>query len=117
MADDRAEFNEARLHGLKARHETRVERAREREAETLAAEVEPWLRECGSCDAALPMSCTCPPGDYRVVLLKVWQAYEASRVTVAKEIEQACERDAIYDTAARFHFARIAREIGTRETS
>jgi hypothetical protein len=43
----------------------------------LAAEVEPWLRECGSCDAALPMACTCPPGDYRSVLLKVWRAYEA----------------------------------------
>lgn len=43
----------------------------------LAAEVEPWLRECGACDAALPMSCTCPPGDYRSILLKVWRAYEA----------------------------------------
>jgi len=27
MADDRAEFEEARRHGLEARHETRVERA------------------------------------------------------------------------------------------
>jgi hypothetical protein len=44
----------------------------------LAAEVEPWLRECGACDAGLPMGCTCPPGDYRVILLKLWQAYEAA---------------------------------------
>lgn len=45
------------------------------EREQLAAEVELWLRECGSCDAALPMGCTCPDGDYRVVLAKVWDAY------------------------------------------
>jgi hypothetical protein len=45
--------------------------------EALAAEVEPWLRECGSCDAGLPMACTCPKGDYRNILLKVWRAYEA----------------------------------------
>lgn len=77
MANDdyREQHERDRAAGLAARHETRVERAREREAETLAAEVEPWLQECGSCDAALPMNCTCPKGDYRVVLLKVWQAY------------------------------------------
>lgn len=46
--------------------------------EALAAEVEPWLNLCGSCDAALPMNCTCPEGDYRNILLKVWQAYEAA---------------------------------------
>ena len=32
MTDDRSEFDEARQHGLKARHETRVERAIAREA-------------------------------------------------------------------------------------
>lgn len=47
--------------------------------EQLTAEVEPWLQQCGSCDAALPMACTCPPGDYRAVLLKVWQAYGQER--------------------------------------
>lgn len=24
-----------------------------------------WLNQCGACDAMLPMSCTCPEGDYR----------------------------------------------------
>lgn len=43
----------------------------------LKAEVERWLEECGSCDAALPMACTCPPGDYRSILLKLWVAYES----------------------------------------
>ena len=57
----------------------------------LAGEVEPWLRQCGSCDAALPMGCTCPPGDYRNILLKVWRAYEASREAMAEEIAVALE--------------------------
>ena len=69
MAND--EFREqqqaSREVGLKARHETRVERAIRRQ--------------------------------------------------VADEIAAACERDAIYDTASRYHFARIAREIGAKETS
>lgn len=29
---------------------------------------EPFLTQCGSCDAGLPMSCTCPTGDYRPVM-------------------------------------------------
>jgi hypothetical protein len=28
----------------------------------------PFLQQCGSCDAGLPMSCTCPTGDYRPVM-------------------------------------------------
>ncbi|MFJ8690214.1 hypothetical protein [Micromonospora wenchangensis] len=31
-------------------------------------EVAPWLEACGSCDAGLPQSCTCPPGDPRAVI-------------------------------------------------
>lgn len=27
-----------------------------------------WARQCGSCDAGLPMSCTCPTGDPRTVI-------------------------------------------------
>lgn len=30
-----------------------------------------WLSLCGSCDAGLPMSCTCPDGDPRAVILKL----------------------------------------------
>ena len=56
------------------------------------AEIEPWLQQCGSCDAGLPMSCTCPAGDYRNILLKVWQAYKASRVLMAEEIAEALRR-------------------------
>lgn len=44
----------------------------------LEDEVKPWLEQCGSCDAGLPMSCTHPDGDYRSILLKVWRAYEAA---------------------------------------
>jgi hypothetical protein len=28
----------------------------------------PFLQQCGSCDAGLPMACTCPSGDYRPVM-------------------------------------------------
>ncbi|MBM7788880.1 hypothetical protein [Tenggerimyces flavus] len=33
------------------------------------AEIEAtWLQQCASCDAMLPASCTCPPGDPRAVI-------------------------------------------------
>lgn len=32
------------------------------------AEVAPWMELCGSCDAGLPQSCTCPAGDPRLVI-------------------------------------------------
>lgn len=31
----------------------------------LDAIAEKWLKPCGSCDAGLPMTCTCPPDDFR----------------------------------------------------
>jgi hypothetical protein len=39
----------------------------------------------------------------------------AVRKAVAEEIAVACEHDATFDTFARYHFARIAREIGSRD--
>lgn len=30
-----------------------------------------WLNSCGSCDAGLPMSCSCPDGDPRNVILEL----------------------------------------------
>lgn len=30
-----------------------------------------WLSQCGSCDAGLPMSCTCPDNDPRTVILQM----------------------------------------------
>ena len=95
--------------------------------EALAAEVEPWLQQCGSCDAALPMNCTCPPGDYRNVLLKVWQAYQASRLLVAEEIAAYAEDlvanmvnpEKVYNQGfahACRNLAQAAREIGAKET-
>ena len=41
----------------------------------------------------------------------------AIRRQVAEEIAIRCEHDTVYDTAARWYFARIAREIGAKETS
>ncbi|MFD6565478.1 hypothetical protein [Micromonospora profundi] len=48
------------------------------------AEVAPWMELCGHCDAGLPQSCTCPPGDPRVMIAAlvdeiVRQRQEANR--------------------------------------
>ena len=98
MTDDRTEFKRNRALGKALHQEQRLARAQGSQPDlhpeavkaiygdqppidhdALAAEVEPWLQQCGSCDAALPMSCTCPKGDYRNILLKVWQAYEQAK--------------------------------------
>lgn len=36
-----------------------------------------WLDQCGSCDAALPMGCTCPDGDPRAVILELVERLDA----------------------------------------
>lgn len=82
MNDDRAEMQERRQHGLKARQERRLENAT-----YTAAEVK-VLTEAAS-----------------------KFAYALGRKKAGEEIEAACEADAFYDVAARYHFARIARSI------
>lgn len=47
-------------------------------------EVAPWLELCGSCDAGLPQSCTCPAGDPRVVIA----ALVDEIVMLRRELEQ-----------------------------
>lgn len=42
-------------------------------------EVRPWLRLCGSCDAGLPMGCTCPSADPRPMILRLVQEIERLR--------------------------------------
>jgi hypothetical protein len=79
----------------------------------LAAEVEPWLRECGSCDAALPMSCTCPPGDYRNILLKVWRAYEATAAEVKVLTETATK--VAYELGRKDALTEIADEMAVEQ--
>jgi hypothetical protein len=37
-----------------------------------------WLRPCGSCDAGLPMSCACPSGDPRSVILALAERIDAA---------------------------------------
>lgn len=36
-----------------------------------------YLQQCGPCDAGLPMSCTCAPGDTRVVILSLARRLDA----------------------------------------
>lgn len=31
----------------------------------------PWMRQCGPCDAGLPMACICPPGDPRAIVARL----------------------------------------------
>lgn len=40
----------------------------------------PFLNQCGSCDAGLLMSCTCPQEDYRPVMLELVREVEQLRV-------------------------------------
>jgi len=37
-----------------------------------------WLDQCGSCDAGLPMNCTCPSGDPRSVILALVERLDAA---------------------------------------
>lgn len=43
------------------------------------SEAESWLRPCGSCDAGLPMACTCPEDDPRTVILRLVQEIKRMR--------------------------------------
>jgi hypothetical protein len=45
-------------------------------AYALIEKAQPYLQLCPSCDAGLPMSCTCPPGDSRTVLQELVTALE-----------------------------------------
>lgn len=39
----------------------------------------PFLNICGSCDYGMPVSCTCPDGDYRPVMLDLVREVERLR--------------------------------------
>lgn len=41
---------------------------------------EAWLNQCGSCDLGLFTRCTCPPGDYRAVILDLVREVETLRI-------------------------------------
>ncbi|MEU7170209.1 hypothetical protein ABZ949_01805 [Micromonospora tulbaghiae] len=45
-------------------------------------EAQPFIQQCGSCDAGLPMSCTCPIGDYRPVMARLVAEVERLRAEV-----------------------------------
>lgn len=49
----------------------------------------PFLNQCGSCDAGLPMSCSCPTGDYRPVMLELVREVERLRARAAHQIHFA----------------------------
>lgn len=45
---------------------------------------EPFLRQCGSCDAGLPQNCTCPPQDYRPTMLDLVRELEEARTRIGE---------------------------------
>lgn len=44
-----------------------------------------WLNSCGSCDAGLPMKCTCPEGDPRGIILDLFNEV----VYLRKKLEES----------------------------
>jgi hypothetical protein len=47
--------------------------------EDVLVQAAPFLELCGSCDAGLPMNCTCPSEDYRPVMLELVREIERLR--------------------------------------
>jgi hypothetical protein len=43
----------------------------------------PWMQQCGRCDADMPMGCSCPPGDPRVLISRMAQEIEQTRAHLA----------------------------------
>ena len=43
------------------------------------ARARPFLNQCGSCDIGLPVTCTCPPGNYKSVMLDLVREIERLR--------------------------------------
>ena len=48
-------------------------------SEDVIKRAEPFLQQCGSCDAGLLMSCTCPQQDFRPVMLDLVREVERLR--------------------------------------
>ncbi|MFE9955853.1 hypothetical protein [Micromonospora sp. NPDC005299] len=42
-----------------------------------------FIQQCGLCDAGLPVKCTCPTGNYRLVMARLVAEVERLRVEVA----------------------------------
>ena len=66
------------------------------------ADAEPWLQQCGPCDGGLPMTCSHPTSDPRVVianLVTLVRGYQASRprvVTTAAELDAVPRGHVVY---------------------
>ena len=55
----------------------------------LLRRAEPWTKLCGPCDGGLPMPCSCPADDPRIIISRLVAYIEASRprvVTTAAEV-------------------------------
>lgn len=57
-----------------------------------------WLQQCGSCDAGLPATCTCPASDPRVPIGKLADEILRLRTRIAAARETCDEAIAHYRT-------------------
>jgi hypothetical protein len=68
---------------------------------------EPFMHQCASCDAGLPMSCTCPTEDYRPAMLGLIREVERLR-----RIESAANVFVNGDHSEDGNFSRLVRALG-----
>jgi hypothetical protein len=53
-----------------------------------------WLNPCGPCDLGVPMNCTCPTGDPRIVISQLVTEVERLRAELAARDSHAREQRA-----------------------
>jgi cellulase/cellobiase CelA1 len=67
--------------------------------EDLLKRAEPFLNQCGSCDAGLSAACNCPTGDYRPVMLDLVREVERLRKVASAYRHAAIDQ---HDMAGHF---------------
>lgn len=91
----------------------------ERTSDEQIAAFDAWLEMCGHCDGGLPMSCTCPGGDYRNPLFELRNLLlaERNRADVAEAAHTDCMRDFTREAQAlRVAEIELARVQAERDT-
>jgi hypothetical protein len=78
---------------------------------TLREQAEAFLKQCGACDAGLPMMCTCPVVDPRPLVLALLTALETS---VQREEQARAHKKKLADALYGYADKIIGTPIGYR---